>query len=175
MSSGGLFSKATPILLENEHIVHDPGAKERIVKLSNISVIRLDTTRRRRFFLVLDDIRGRKTVIVQDAHEHDPNAFSAFVGALLQRMPQLNQFVTYEIGPSIMVWIAAWTGLFVSLGITTGVLWAALIEQRLPTALLPFTIAPVILLVVAPILLAGRRQKVGSQIFLAAVAERKMT
>jgi len=174
MSSGGLLSRSTPIFLEADQIVHGLGAPKRIIKLSDVSVIRLDTTRRKRFCLVLDEIGGKKTVITEGVNNTDPNSFSAFVCALLTRMPQLNQFVTYEIGPSIKIWIAAWIGLFVSIAITIGVLWAALIEQRLPTAILPFAIAPVIMVFVAPILMAGRCQKVGLHMFLTALAERQM-
>lgn len=59
----GILFRSFPIMLRGDQIVHGVGEKKRITKLSDISVIRLETTSHKKFRLVLHEIGGNKVVI----------------------------------------------------------------------------------------------------------------
>lgn len=175
MSSGWIIKRPIFISFSDHEITYKEGKKIFYsIKLNDIAVITLDATSSKRVRLVLTEISGRKTIIVESINAANDGALTNLITLLVNNMPKFNQFALFEIVSPVIGWVGAWVFLLVSLGVIIGSLWVALVTQYLPTVLLPLTIVPITLAIVTPILLAGRRQKVEPQLILATVRDRKL-
>jgi hypothetical protein len=160
-----------PFRLQDDRVVSTRSTSGLGLSLCDIACIRLCKSGRARLCLTLEALDGRKFVLRWIADSPRSSGFFSFSAELLARVVRRNQFVTFSIGPSRETWIGAWLGLIMSIGVTTGMTWAALTGRGIPTATLPMALAPFALFTVAPILLNGPRRTVGLQQLINALAE----
>lgn len=162
-----------PIHLEDDRVVSALGRNGLSLSFCDIAFIRLCTANSARLCLELEAIDGRKIAVRWRAGNPGASSYFTLAVELMTRASRQNEFVTFAIGPSRRIWIAAWIGLITSIVVIIGMTWAVLTGLGIPTALLPMALAPVSLIAVLPILLNGPSQRVGLQQVVKSLAERQ--
>lgn len=161
----------TPFRLQDDRLVNAVDKTSLSLSLSEIAFIRLNTSGRARLSITLEAIDGRKISLKWSARHPRALGFFSLSADLLTRVAQRNHFVTFSIGPSMRVWITAWIGLIISIGVILSITWVALTGGGISSVMLPMALAPIVLIVVVPILLNGPSRTVRQEQLINALAE----
>lgn len=155
-----LLGPAPRFVVGNDRLFRHRGRRVDEIRLSELMIVHLDTSRPNRPMLRLRVLDGRRWVIDVGSSPEQRAAFSIFALDLVIRAARCNPLLTHAVGACNRHWTLGLAAAVSALAVLAGASWAIVSGANLPAALIAVVVTPLAALPLRPVLAEGPERAV---------------